>query len=93
MKTLAMAAAIDHIVNILRDHECNARCAVHEAWIQNKISAEQDDMICTGISGLFDDAIEQIQLCETPTEIDLVMRKFEVIAQNWIKAHQLPCNF
>jgi hypothetical protein len=93
MKTLAMAAAIDHIVNILRDHEYNARCAIHDAWIANKITADQDSTICEGISGLFDDVVEMVQRCETPEEIESVMHKFETIAQAWIKRTGIPCNF
>ena len=93
MKTLTMNAIISRVIEILRDHEYRARNAVHEMWIQSKISAEQDDAICSGISGLFDDAVEMVQQCETPAEIDMVMKRFEVIAQGWVRQHNLPCNF
>ena len=93
MKTLTMNAIIDRVIEILRDHEYRARNAVHEMWIKDRITSEQDDMICTGISGLFDDAVMMVQQCETPAEIDMVMKRFEVIAQAWIKRNNLPCNF
>lgn len=93
MKTLTMNAIISRVIEILRDHEYRARNAVHELWIHDKITSEQDDAICAGVSGLFDDAVEQIQLCETPEEIELVMKRFEVIAKGWVKSHNLPCEF
>ena len=93
MKTLTMNAIIARVIEILRDHEYRARNSVHEMWIQNKISAEQDDAICAGISGLFDDAVEMVSLCESPAEIDMVMHKFETIARAWIRRNNLPCEF
>ena len=93
MKTLAMAAAIDHIVNILRDHESNARCAVHEAWIHNRINSEQDSMICEGISTMFDAVVEAVEQCQTPEQIDSVMRRFESAARALVHKYNLPCNF
>lgn len=93
MKTLTMNAIIGRVVEILRDHEYRARNAVHELWIHDKITSEQDDMICSGISGLFDDAVMMVQRCETPEEIESVMHKFETIAQAWVKRTGIPCNF
>lgn len=93
MKTLAMAAAIDHIVNILRDHECNVRCAVHEAWIHNRINSEQDSMICEGISTMFDAVVEAVEQCQTPDEIDRVMQQFESAARALTRKYNLPCQF
>lgn len=93
MKTLAMHNIIARVVEILRDHEYSARNSVHEMWIQNRINSEQDSMLCEGISGLFDDAVEMVQRCETPEEIESVMHKFETIAQAWVKRTGIPCNF
>ena len=93
MRELTMDFITARIINILGDHEHRARCAVHEAWINGKITAEQDSIICEGITELFDAVVEAIQQCQTPDEIDMAMHRFEVIAQGWIHQHNLPCNF
>lgn len=93
MKTLAMGFITARITNILGDHEHRARCAVHEAWINGKITAEQDSMICEGISTMFDAVVEAVEQCQTPDEIDQVMRRFEAAAQALVRKYNLPCQF
>ena len=93
MKTLAMGFITARITNILGDHEYRARCAVHEAWISGKITAEQDSVICAGITEMFGAVVEAIQQCQTPDEIDQVMQRFESAARALVHKYNLPCEF
>ena len=90
---VTMDEVICKVIGILRSHQMDAYNRINHALVMGQISNDQHSLIVKGMDNLFDDAIEQVKLCESPAEIDLTMKKFEVIAQNWVRSHNLPCNF
>lgn len=93
MKAMTMDDIIVKVIEILRSHQMDAYNNANRAWVAGQLTREQHDMVVRGMDGLFDDAVEQVRLCETPAEIEQVMHKFETIAQAWVKRTGIPCDF
>ena len=66
MKAMTMDDIIVKVIEILRSHQMDAYNNANRAWVAGQLTREQHNMVVRGMDGLFDDAVEQVRLCETP---------------------------
>ena len=77
------------IANAIYDAKFN----IGRAWVDGKISDQQQEMIDRDLSNILSIATVAINNCESSEEIDEIVYQFEFCMKDYIARHNLPCKF